>query len=44
VQVREPTIDVPHTAMEHIEFLNRRVLALLERLKFRRNPAVATGC
>ncbi|MBK5295286.1 MAG: dihydrodipicolinate synthase family protein [Acidobacteriia bacterium] len=42
-KVREPSMDVPDREREHIDFLNSRVLALLDRLKFRWNPAIATG-
>ena len=42
-KVREPTMDVAGREREHIDFLNSRVLALLDRLNFRWNPAIATG-
>ncbi len=38
-KVRDASMDLRAGEIQHIEFLNARVLALLDRLKLRRNPA-----
>jgi 2-keto-3-deoxy-L-arabinonate dehydratase len=43
VKVRDVSMDVPVRELDHIDFLNSRVLALLDRLKLRCNPAIGAG-
>ena len=41
--VRDASMDVRASDMEHIDFLNSRILALLDRLHLRRNPILRAG-
>jgi hypothetical protein len=41
-KVRDASLEVRDREMDHIDFLNSRVLALLDRLNVRRNPGLST--